>query len=169
MIIPGKTSDISEIIELTRACARHMISQGIYQWNDHYPNKNAFENDIARNELFVYKVNNKIIATIVISTLMDDEYKDINWLTPSVNNLYIHRLAVHPDFQKQGKAREMMDFALTYAKNKKVPSLRLDTFSQNKRNHIFYEARGYKRLGNVYFPKQSEDPFYCYENVLTYE
>lgn len=169
MITPGKTTNLPEIIALTKACARHMISQGIYQWNEHYPNEGAFKKDIDRNELFIYKQNDKIISTIVISTLMDEEYKEINWHTPSIDNLYIHRLAVHPDFQKQGKAREMMDFALTFARNKKTPSIRLDTFSQNKRNHLFYEARGYKRLGNVYFPKQSEHPFYCYENVLTYE
>ena len=100
---------------------------------------------------------------------MDDEYKDVKWLTPSIHNLYIHRLAVHPDFQNQGKAREMMDFALALARSKKTSFLRLDTFSKNNRNLTFYEARGYKRLGNIYFPKQSEHPFYCYEKVLTYE
>jgi len=166
MIEPGTYSDIPKILDLTRACAQHMISNGIYQWNEHYPSKSAFENDILRNELYILKEESKIIATIVISTLMDDEYKEVEWLTPSQNNLYIHRLAVHPNAQGKGIARTLMDYALSYAKEKKAISLRLDTFSQNKRNHKFYEARGYKRLGNIFFPKQSEDPFYCYEKVL---
>jgi len=33
-------------------------------------------------------------------------------------------------------------------------------------NQKFYELRGYKKLGSIYFPKQSEHPFYCYEFVL---
>ena len=53
-----------------------------------------------------------------------------------------------------------------YAKEKKFASVRLDTFSVNKRNLKFYESRGYQRLEGIYFPKQSEFPFYCYELIL---
>ena len=52
------------------------------------------------------------------------------------------------------------------AKEKKFASVRLDTFSVNKRNLKFYESRGYQRLEGIYFPKQSEFPFYCYELIL---
>ena len=45
-------------------------------------------------------------------------------------------------------------------------SIRLDTFSQNKRNQQFYEQRNYVKLENIYFPNQSEFPFHCYEKVL---
>ncbi|NJX17164.1 GNAT family N-acetyltransferase, partial [Tamlana crocina] len=65
-----------------------------------------------------------------------------------------------------GNGRKLMDFAEAFAKEHGYVSVRLDTFSKNERNQRFYEARGYKRLGNIYFPKQSEHPFYCYEKVL---
>jgi ribosomal protein S18 acetylase RimI-like enzyme len=143
-----------------------MISNGIYQWNEHYPSATPFEKDIERNELFVLEVNEKIIGTVVISTLMDEEYVPINWLTQNSNNVYIHRLSVDPKFQGKGYARKLMDFAENYAQNKDFISVRLDTFSQNKRNQKFYEARGYQRLGDIFLPKQSEHPFHCYELVL---
>ena len=165
MIVPAKISEIPEIMSLTRACAQAMIVQKIYQWNEHYPSQDAFINDIARDELHVLKNNEIIIGCVVISTFMDEEYEPIQWLTPTANNYYIHRLAVHPNFQKQGYARKLMDYAEAFAKAKKATSIRLDTFSQNKRNQRFYEARGYQRLGDIYFPKQSEHPFYCYELV----
>ena len=98
--------------------------------------------------------------------MKDEEYEPIAWLTPDGKNYYIHRLAVHPDFQHQGLARKLMDFAEQQVKSMNGASVRLDTFSQNRRNQKFYEARGYTRLGNIYFPKQSEHPFYCYELVL---
>ncbi|GGG13152.1 N-acetyltransferase [Dokdonia pacifica] len=167
MIVPAKISEIPEILSLTKACAAFMISKGIYQWNEHYPSKEAFERDIDRNELYVLKIENQIIGTIVISTYMDDEYTAIDWLSPNTNNLYIHRLAVHPSFQKKGYAVQLMDHAEAFAKANNVASIRLDTFSQNSRNQKFYEQRGYKRLGSIYFPKQSEFPFYCYELLLT--
>ncbi|WP_299762080.1 GNAT family N-acetyltransferase [uncultured Dokdonia sp.] len=167
MIVPAKISEIPEILSLTKACAAFMISKGIYQWNEHYPSKKAFERDIKRNELYLLKKENQIIGTIVISTFMDDEYTTVNWLSPNEKNLYIHRLAVHPSFQKQGYAIQLMEYAEAFAKANNAISVRLDTFSQNPRNQRFYEQRGYKRLGNIYFPKQSEFPFYCYELLLT--
>ena len=166
MIVLAKHSEIPEILTLTKACARHMCDQGIYQWNEHYPSRQAFKKDIDRGELYVLKKNNKVIGTIVISTEMDAEYQEIEWGTPSERNLYIHRLAIHPDNQAQGNARKLMDYAYAFAKKAKAPSIRLDTFSINQRNQKFYEARGYQKLGNIYFPKQSKHPFYCYERVL---
>ena len=165
MIEHAKISEIPEIIRLTRACAKAMIAQNIYQWNEHYPSQEAFIKDVNREELYVLKEKKTIIGTIVISTFMDEEYVPIKWLSPSLNNYYIHRLAVHPDHQGKGYARKLMDYAEAFAKAKKASSVRLDTFSQNRRNQRFYEARGYQRLGSIYFPKQSEHPFYCYELV----
>jgi len=97
---------------------------------------------------------------------MDEEYKPIQWLTPNGNSTYIHRLSVHPDLQGKGLAQEMMDFAENYSRKNNFASVRLDTFSQNKRNQRFYEQRGYQKLGDIYFPKQSRHPFHCYELVL---
>lgn len=166
MIRKGTLSDIGKIILVTKACAKHMVSKNIFQWNEFYPNEAAFKKDIESDEFYVLEIENKIIGCITISTLMDQEYIPISWLTPNNNNIYIHRLAVHPDFQGKGYAQQLMNFAENYAKENYFISVRLDTFSQNKRNLKFYENRGYKKLGNVYFPKQSEHPFKCYELVL---
>ncbi|MGB1371429.1 MAG: GNAT family N-acetyltransferase [Flavobacteriaceae bacterium] len=165
MIRKATVLDLNSIMQITKACANHMINQQIYQWNDHYPNRNAFENDVQRGELYVYMQNNICIGCIVITTIKDVEYVPIEWLTKN-KNIYIHRLAVHPKYQGKGIAQQMMTFAENFAKINGYFSVRLDTFSQNKRNQKFYETRGYKRLGNIYFPKQSKHPFYCYELVF---
>ena len=166
MIRKGLSSDINIILKITKACANHMIGQGIYQWNEHYPNKSAFEIDVDRNELYVLEINGEINGCITISTIMDDEYIPVKWLTSNKNNIYIHRLAIHPEQQGKGYAQQLMDFAEQHAMENSYTSIRLDTFSQNKRNQIFYELRGYKKLEDIYFPKQSEYPFHCYESVL---
>jgi ribosomal protein S18 acetylase RimI-like enzyme len=166
MIRRAKISEIPDILTITRACAQKMQENGIFQWNEHYPSKEAFLKDIEREELFVIEENNIVQGTIVISTLMDEEYEPIEWLTPNGNSTYIHRLSVHPDLQGKGLAQKMMDFAENHAREHRFVSVRLDTFSQNKRNQRFYEQRGYQKLGDIYFPKQSEHPFHCYELVL---
>ena len=166
MIRIGKISDIEQILKITNACVKKMIDNGIYQWNDYYPNKLAFEKDIKRNELYVLEIDKTLIGCIAISTLIDDEYIPVKWLTPNENNVYVHRLAIHPNFQGKGFAQQLMDFAEQHAIENNYESIRLDTFSQNKRNQLFYELRGYKKLEDIYFPKQSEYPFHCFELVL---
>jgi len=166
MIRRAKISEISEILNLTRACTVNMANKGIYQWNEHYPSQKTFENDIERAELYVLEKNHEIMGTMVITTLMDEEYIPIQWLTPNTKNVYIHRLSVHPKEQGKGYAQKLMAFAEDYAKKHNFVSVRLDTFSQNKRNQKFYETRGYQRLGDIYFPKQSKRPFHCYEMVF---
>lgn len=166
MIRKATLEDIDEIIKITKACASFMIEKDIYQWNEHYPNAAAFKNDVLRNELYVIEDNKTLFGCVVISSLMDEEYIPISWLTKNERNIYIHRLAIHPKYQGKGYAQKLMDFAENFAVKNKYASVRLDTFSQNKRNQKFYELRGYKRLGNIYFPKQSTHPFHCYELVL---
>jgi len=166
MIRKAKLSEIPEILKVTKACAHHMITKGIFQWNEHYPSPEAFENDILRDELNIYEFDEKIIGGIVVSTYMDDEYIPIKWLTSNEKNIYIHRLFMHPDYQAKGHAQKLMNFAEEYARNIGFVSVRLDTFSQNERNQRFYEQRGYQKLGDIFFPKQSMHPFHCYELVL---
>ena len=101
MIRLAKKQDLEQIMALTRACAAHMIAQQIYQWNEHYPSPEAFKNDIKRGELYVYMQNDSIAGCIVVSTFMDAEYEPIAWSTPNDNNYYIHRLGVHPAYQKK--------------------------------------------------------------------
>jgi ribosomal protein S18 acetylase RimI-like enzyme len=166
MIQIAKLAEIEQIMKITRACANKMTSEGIFQWNNLYPNKEAFKKDVMRNELHVLLSENAIIGCIVISTEKDPEYSQIDWLTKDSAHYYIHRLAIHPDFQKMGYAKKLMDFAEILAKKNKITSVRLDTFSQNHRNQKFYQARGYSRLGSIFFPQQSEHPFYCYEKLI---
>src|SRR5690606_23747657 len=126
MIRLAKISEIPNILNITRACAKSMMDQGIFQWNEHYPSEEAFRKDIGRKELYVLEENDQLIGTIVLSTLMDEEYDPIGWSVPNNNNMYIHRLAVHPQEQKKGYAKVLMDFAEDYARKGGFISVRLD-------------------------------------------
>ena len=159
-------SNLDRVKEIAECCATDMINRNIFQWNEKYPSKKIFKEDIESNSLYLAKINQEIVGCIMLSENKDDVYKDIKWLSEDNINLYIHRLAVHPQFQKKGIGKKMMDFAEKYAKSNNYESVRLDTFSKNKRNNIFYENRGYIKLGNVYFPKQSRFPFHCYEKLI---
>ena len=166
MIRTAQLKDLTSIKSLTEACALKMQENGIFQWNEHYPSLEKLGTDVEQNELFVLENGEGLQGIVVLTPKMDEEYIPIEWLTPNGNNLYVHRLATNPQQWGSGNGQKLMDFAEDFARRNGYVSVRLDTFSQNQRNQEFYEARGYKRLGNIYFPKQSEHPFYCYEKIL---
>jgi ribosomal protein S18 acetylase RimI-like enzyme len=165
-IRPALIKDLQETKLLTEACAVAMQEKGIFQWNKHYPSLERLQEDIKRLELYLLEEEGAILGIIVLTSHMDDEYIPIKWLTKGEKNLYIHRLATHPSVWGKGYGQKLMDFAEDFAHENRFESVRLDTFSQNKRNQRFYESRGYRRLGDIFFPKQSEHPFHCYELVL---
>ena len=166
MIKNASISDLEQFHVLTKRCAKNMIENGIFQWNEKYPSKEVLQKDIELQQIWKLVENDVIVGIIVLTEIEDLEYKNVKWLTKNYKNLYIHRLAIHPNFQGKGYAQKLMDFAEDFAKENKYNSIRLDTFSQNKRNLQFYEKRNYTKLEAIYFPKQSEHPFYCYEKVL---
>jgi ribosomal protein S18 acetylase RimI-like enzyme len=166
MIREATVGDLDAILEITKSCAKKLVSKNIFQWNDYYPNRRAFENDLYKKWLYVTIKESKVIGCVCVSDFMDDEYTAVKWLTANNNNIYIHRLAVHPAYQGLGFAQKMMSFAERFARKKEYKSIRLDTFSKNISNQRFYEQRGYKKLGDIFFPNQSVYPFYCYELLL---
>lgn len=165
-VILSEAKDLQEIKSLTETCAVALQEKGIFQWSEIYPTLGKLQADIEKKELFLIKDQGKILGIIVLTEFMDKEYIPIHWMTKNGNNLYIHRLAVHPLVWGKGYGKKLMDFAEDYARLNNFASVRLDTFSKNERNQRFYEKRGYQKLGDIYFPKQSEDPFHCYELIL---
>ena len=166
MIRPAIKTDLSKTIQITQACAKHLCEMGIFQWNENYPSLEAFEKDFSNEELFVLEIEGDVIGAIVISTRKDDVYEPIDWLTEDSTNGYLHRLCVHPKHQGKGHARALLNFAENHLKELGAVSVRLDTCSKNLRNNKLYEARGYRRLGDVYFEQKSPFPFHCYEKLL---
>ena len=154
-----------EVFQLIMDCRKAMEEEGVFQWTDQYPTLKIFSNDIQKGNLYRLTKNGKIAGVININELQDPEYKQVKWENSDVKIMVIHRLAVHPEFQKQGLAKRLMDFAENYAIENNYTSIRLDAFSNNPRALRFYENRDYQRRGEVFFPGR-ELPFYCFEKIL---
>ena len=158
--------DIIRVVEITNACANHMINQNIFQWDENYPNQEAFKEDIQSDSLYVIEKKDNILGCLCISTKIDDVYKNVKWLTLNEKNIYLHRLAIHPDHQGKGLALKLMSYAEAFTIKKGFKSIRLDTFSGNPKNNKFYTLQGYTKLEKIFYRDQSDMPFHCYEKIL---
>ena len=80
LIRKASMSDLDTVKSLTEACAKKMISDGIYQWNDHYPSKEIFRKDIKEGALYVWDDQNQIRGCVMFSPDKDEVSNSTDWL-----------------------------------------------------------------------------------------
>ena len=60
MIRKAKLSDLESIMDIINETVKEMKSYGNDQWDDNYPNKETFINDIKNERLYVCEEDNNI-------------------------------------------------------------------------------------------------------------
>jgi ribosomal protein S18 acetylase RimI-like enzyme len=168
-ITKASLSDIPPIMALIRDAVKKMIDGGLYQWDEQYPNTGVITDDITTGTLFKISAKDRIggagrlAGIIVLNEQYFPEYNELKWDDDGGKFLIVHRLCVHPDYQGQGYGQKLMQFAEEHAKKNGYSSIRLDTFTSNKRALELYDSLNYRRVGTVIFRMGI---FQCFEKVL---
>lgn len=164
-LVMSDIKDLPGIMNMITKCIECMESQGIYQWNEHYPTQEIIEEDIRREECYLMKKDDEIISYVAINDEQSPECDEVKWITNGEKVLVIHRLCVNPEYQGKGTARKVLKFITDYASDNGYSSIRLDAYSVNRRALNLYENYGFVRTGEIHFPYR-EYSFYCYEKVI---
>ncbi|MBB1138162.1 GNAT family N-acetyltransferase [Myroides sp. WP-1] len=162
MIKPIDITDLFQTLEVLEEVKQYMLSQGIDQWDEFYPNEDIISNDIQKKQAYIYTENEQILAYMVLNEEYDIEYDNLNWSTPTPF-IVIHRLFVKPTAQGKGISSQMIQYAEEYAKTNKYASIRFDAYSLNNTANAVYLKKGYTLVGIVQFRK---GVFNCYEKAL---
>lgn len=157
-------ADMKDIFDLLLKCKDRLISQGIYQWDEEYPSIEYLASDISRGSLRKLTQHGKIVGIVSFDDFQEPQYADVSWKLTEGRVVVIHRLAVLPEYQGNGFARELMNHVERLAFEMQFNSIRLDAYSGNSQVVKFYERRGYKKAGEIYFPRR-EMPFVCMERT----
>ncbi|MCI0497577.1 MAG: GNAT family N-acetyltransferase [Thermoplasmata archaeon] len=156
-----------EVQSLVKAAIADAHAHGIYHWNDVYPSMEIFLEDIARGRLHALEEHGVILGFIVLTDAEEPAYEGFGWRERDGRPLELHRLTVHPEHHRKGIATRLMAFARRYAIDNGYTSLRFDTFSRNPRSLTLYSKLGIEQLpGKIFFPRENEEPYYCYEVLL---
>src|SRR6266702_4248303 len=126
----ASSQDVYEIMKLIRSCVCHMESQGINQWDDIYPDEANVQRDIGLHELYLLEQDSRLCGIITLNEFQEPAYQEMNWQFGG-KALVVHRLAIEPSYQGKGFARELMQFALEFAKERQYETIRLDAFAYN--------------------------------------
>ena len=159
----ARLDNVSEIMDLIKSAVCNMEQFGIYQWDELYPTKEDIINDINDNELYIGKVEDKIVVIYVINKSCDVEYNNGDWQYPNAEYRIIHRLCVQPDFQQQGIAKMTMQYIEDELRQSNINAIRLDAFTENPYALKLYKNLGYSIVGNADWRKGR---FYLMEKYI---
>ena len=165
IIRKAKINELDEIMNMYASCVNGMQKANIDQWDSTYPNRKIISEDIRNKSFYIFLINDKIIGGINIDKIQDKTYLDVEWKDKGNKFLVVHRLAVRQDFWKKGIGNKLMIFAESLVKEKKLNSIRLDTYSSNPIAINFYLNLGYIKKGEI-FLKPNKNEYYCFEKLI---
>lgn len=167
MIRLANYDDLDEIMHIVALIIQEMNSYGSTQWDETYPKRCNFEEDVKLNRLYIDVNNeNKIRGVAAFVTEDDPEYlvEGIKWLK-NTKPLILHRFVVSPEYRYQHVGQNIVNFAIDEAKKRNIDHLKCDTNSMNKGMQNFLLKMNFQRIeGIIHF--RPEKDFYGYEMLL---
>ncbi len=153
----GTKQDIDAICLLIQHAINEMESHGIYQWDDIYPERKDFEEDIEKQTLYLAYLDKNLVAMYVISDECDEQYKNGQWRYDGKTAYILHRFCVSPFFQNQGIGKSVLQHVEEQIKEMGYQSVRLDTFTENPFAQKLYLHNGYESRGYANWRKGKFD------------
>jgi ribosomal protein S18 acetylase RimI-like enzyme len=131
----------------------------LYQKKNNYPiwegyDKTILQKDIENRRQYKIMKDSKIAC--IFSVLYSDE---LIWADMEKGNaIYLHRIAVNPDFKGNKLFEKILDWAIQHAKEKKRDFLRMDTWANNPNIIAYYQTYGFNFLGEITTPDSPDLP-----------
>ena len=136
-------ADLDAVMEAVEDSRETLRLQGNGQWQDGYPNRNDFINDINNGRLFVVLNDNKEPVGLCALTYREEDYHHLyegEWLT-DMPYMVMHRVALKKEYRGQGYGMKLFDVFIEVAKLEGYRSLRIDTHEGNAlMRHLIMKA-----------------------------
>ena len=135
-------SDIEKIFTLYKIASNYQREKKtVIVWPDF--DREMVINEIAENRQFKLLVNNEVVCIWAI-TFSDEQI----WEDSNIDSaIYIHRIAVNPNFRGNNYIATITNWAKEYALKKEIQFIRLDTLGENKNLITHYKNAGFHFLG----------------------
>lgn len=135
-------SDIEKIFAFYKIASNYQREKKtVIVWPDF--DREMVINEIAENRQFKLLVNNEVVCIWAITFSDEQIWEDSN--TDSA--VYIHRIAVNPNFRGNNYIATITNWAKEYALKKEIQFIRLDTLGENKNLITHYKNAGFHFLG----------------------
>ena len=154
----AREEDREEILALYRM----QIGREFCPWTEQYPGNDEITFDLSRDALFIMRNEGRIVAAISL-----EEEPQVDALECWTKELQpggeLARVAVHPDYQNRGLARQMVQYGLDKLKERGYRSFHAVVNRLNEKAIRSYAVFHFNLVGEC---EMYDQPFYCYEKEL---
>lgn len=145
--------DLEQVMEAVEYSRDVLRLQGNGQWQDGYPNRDDFVNDINNGRLFViYNQNNpNDVVALCALTYHEEDYHHLyegEWLT-DLPYMVMHRVAIKEKYQGRGYGKLLFKLFEDQAKAEGYRSLRIDTHEGNAVMRHLIDKAGFSYCGKA--------------------
>ncbi|MDO5045526.1 GNAT family N-acetyltransferase [Campylobacter sp.] len=133
--------DVKDILYLYDEAVKLQKIKGAAAWPKF--SREFIESEIKKNRQFNIKIDGKIACVWAITFDDAQIWQDRN----ADAAIYIHRIAVNPNFRGQNLVRHIVDWAKEYALKNSKNFIRLDTVGENLGLIKHYQNCGFRFLG----------------------
>lgn len=157
-IVMATEEDRNDILKLYKL----QLGREFCPWTDDYPSNETIDFDLRRDALFIMKSKDKIIAAISIE---EDENVDkldcwSDSITPSGE---LARLAVLPEWQNKGIAKQMLLYGMKQLKLRGFNGIHFLVNKMNIKAIKAYSSFNFNVVGECFM---YDENFLCYEKEL---
>lgn len=159
----AREQEIESICILVKDAITNMEKHNIFQWDNRYPIKEDFMEDIRKGQLYVGLLDDDIAVIYTINTECDVEYQNGDWKYWDCEYCVLHRLCVNPKYQNQGIAKSTLMYIEEKLQKMNISAIRLDVYSNNPFALALYFNSRYEKVG---FIDRSKGRFYLMEKYV---
>ncbi|MGY0255906.1 GNAT family N-acetyltransferase [Limosilactobacillus fermentum] len=158
---------IWEIVEDARALLK---ADGSEQWQDGYPTRLTFQQDIEFGNCYLMIAGDRIAGTVTLMPQGDTHYNyivDGEWATPCYPFATIHRIAIDSAYRGRHFANYIMSTLISVVMQKGSANSRIATHAKNDRVHNLVQNFGFVKRGKAYTGPTPDDLRNVYELNLS--
>lgn len=116
-----------------------------------YPDESLIAEFIHEDSMYVGVENDRIISAMALNSIGNEAYDQVKWTVDAdaCEVLVIHILGVYLTEKGKGHGKEMINYAVDYAKITGKKVIRMDVHITNTTAMKLYEKMGFQAVGNV--------------------
>lgn len=142
--------DIPSAHHVLHAASQWLAARGYDQWQRRPITTEHVRMLVNAGSMYVGTLDNRIVATMAVDKRADPDFWEPQ--DDPENALYLHKMAVNPEYRGHRLGEELTDYAAAKARAEGKKWLRLDAWRSNPDLQEYYRSRGWTHVRTVNAP-----------------
>jgi len=165
-------ADVAPLHQILIACGLELKERfGLSHWIGANYTLEEMLKDAVEMEVYALTIGENLVGTFTLETISTVphsyiKYGNIHWQVSDALAVYVHKLAVLPNWQGQGLGTWCLQAIERLAADRGCRAVRLDAVKTHRKLLSFYESRGYQKVGELIYNSEVWVDAFVFEKVL---